>query len=246
MRVLKDDASLQSAIRHQLTAHRRAEAPKGPTVTSAIAGLERKRRKLLDLHYADQIDGDTFAEEHRLLTTKIKTLQQQEADFEREQKIREEAVDKFDVVAELLAHMDLERIWKAATLAEQRTLVEDLVDSVCIFPDQITVQVAGAPPFMVALDEIGLTQGCKPVVSEGRRPQSTTGGWNGGAVECRRPAASVSPIRRYRVWRLIPNSRAIPSRRRSRMRVCSNSATAPMTDNMRVMLLCLSSRYLIS
>jgi hypothetical protein len=37
-------------------------------------------------------------------------------------------------------------VWNAATLAEQRTLVEDLVDSVCIYPDQITVQVAGAPP----------------------------------------------------------------------------------------------------
>jgi hypothetical protein len=169
MRVLKDDADLQSAIRHQLTAHRRAESPRGPSVTSVIVGLQKKQRKLLDLHYADQIDADTFAEEHRQLTTKVKTLRQQAADFEREQKVREEAVDNFDLVAEQLANMDLERIWNAATLAEQRTLVEDLVDSVCIYPDQITVQVAGAPPFIVALDEVGLTQSCKPVVSEARR-----------------------------------------------------------------------------
>jgi hypothetical protein len=45
----------------------------------------------------------------------------------------------FDQVAELLATMDLEAIWNEATPAERRTLVEDLVDSVCIYPDRITV-----------------------------------------------------------------------------------------------------------
>jgi len=169
LRVLADDQDLQSAIRHQLTAHRRAEAPQGPSVTTVIASLEKKRRKVLDLHYADQIDAETFAEEHRRLTTQIKSLQKETEDFEREQKIREEAVDKFDEVAAFLAVMDFERIWDTATVSERRTLVEDLVDSVCIYPDRITVEVAGAPPFMVALDEVGLTQGCKPVVSETRR-----------------------------------------------------------------------------
>ena len=63
-------------------------------------------------------------------------------------------------------NLDLERLWSAASSAEQRTLVAGLVDSGCIYPDRITVQVAGAPPFTVALDEVGLIQGCKPVVSE--------------------------------------------------------------------------------
>ena len=166
LRVLSNDQDLHSAIRYQLTAHRRAEAPQGPSVTSAIASLEKKRRKVLDLHYADQIDADTFAEEHRRLTTQIKSLQREAEDTERERRTREEAVDKFDEVAAFLATMDVERIWGAATASERRTLVDDLVDAVCIYPDRITVQVAGAPPFMVALDEVGLTQGYKPVVSE--------------------------------------------------------------------------------
>lgn len=55
---------------------------------------------------------------------------------------------------------------------ERWTLVKDFVDSISIYPDRLTVQVAGAPPFIVALDEVGLTQGCKPVVSESRLPQS--------------------------------------------------------------------------
>ena len=45
-------------------------------------------------------------------------------------------------------------------------LVKDLVDSVCIYPDRLTVQVAGAPPFVVALDEVGLKKGGITVVSE--------------------------------------------------------------------------------
>ena len=166
LRVLAGDVDLQSAIRHQLTAHRRIEAPKGSSVVSVIASLKRKDRKLLELIYADQIDADTYGEEHRRLTTQIRALEQETDDFERDQKIREDAVDKFDLVAALLANMDVEQLWEAANLAERRTLVEDLVDSVCIYPDQITVQIAGAPPFVVGLDEVGLTQGCKPVVSE--------------------------------------------------------------------------------
>ena len=77
------------------------------------------------------------------------------------------------------------RCWDTATVSERRTLVEALVDSDCIYPDQITVQVAEAPPFIVALDEVGLTQGCKPVMSGGRRGQSPTGGSLVGARSCR-------------------------------------------------------------
>jgi site-specific DNA recombinase len=169
LRVLADDQDLQAAIRHQLTAHRRAQAPSGPSIASVIASLEKTRRKVLDLHYADQIDAETFAEEHRRFTSQIKSLQSEADDFARDQTMHEQAVEKFDQVAALLAVMDFERVWEVATIPERRTLVEDLVDSVCLYSDRITVQVAGAPPFTVGLDEVGLTQGCKPVVSETRR-----------------------------------------------------------------------------
>jgi DNA invertase Pin-like site-specific DNA recombinase len=182
MRVLADDADLQSAIRHQLTAHQRTERHEGPSVATVIASLRKKEQKLLNLYYADQIDADTFGPEHRRIVTQIKTLQKEADDFDGDQKIRDEAVAKFDEVAALLVNLDLERLWNAASPAEQRTLVEDLVDSVCIYPDQITVQVAGAPPFIVALDEVGLTQGCKPVVSETRRKPLRNGEDLGSAV----------------------------------------------------------------
>jgi cell division septum initiation protein DivIVA len=135
----------------------------------------------LDLHYAVQIDADSFAEEHRRLKAQISTLESQVTAIEREETLRAEAVDQFTLVAELLAEMNLDVILTEATAEEKRILVEDLVDSVFIYPDQITVQVSGAPPILVALEEVGLTQGCKPVVSEAvreaRRNSSATSHW---------------------------------------------------------------------
>ncbi len=112
------------------------------------------------------MDDETYAVEHRRLTTQLQTLRQEVDDFERAERIREEAVDKFDQVAEVLADFEAQRIWDAATPTERWTLVKNLVDSVCIYPDRLTVQVAGAPPFTVALDEVGLKKGGITVVSE--------------------------------------------------------------------------------
>lgn len=68
----------------------------------------------------------------------------------------------------------------------RRTLLEDPLDSVCFFPDQITVQVVGAPPIIVSLREVGLRAGTRTVVSEGGRTQNSTGGSSPGPVHNRR------------------------------------------------------------
>ena len=166
--LLADDKDLQAAIRYQLTAHWRAEAPARPSHRLAIATLERKLKRILDLCVNEHMDGETYAIEHRRLTTQLQTLQREIEDFERAETIRDEAVDKFDQVAEFLAGFEAQRIWVAATPTERWTLVKNLVDSVCIYPDRLTVQVAGAPPFTVALDEVGLKKGGTTVVSEAR------------------------------------------------------------------------------
>jgi site-specific DNA recombinase len=163
--LLASDNDLQEAIRYQLSAHRRAENPKTPSKRSVIASLQKKQRKLLDLHYGDQIDAETFAAEHRHIVAQIKTLQEEAHEAAREEILREEAVDKFDRVAELLTNFDVRRIWDNATPTERWTLVKDLIDSVCIYPDRLTVQVAGAPPIIIDLKEVGLKKGGITVVS---------------------------------------------------------------------------------
>jgi hypothetical protein len=72
MRVLSNDQGVQAAIHYQLTAHRRAEAPSGPSATTMIASLQRRLCRLLDLCLDDKIEADTFDGEHRHLTAQIK------------------------------------------------------------------------------------------------------------------------------------------------------------------------------
>ena len=93
---------------------------------------------------------------------------------------RDELCHRFDEVTSLLGSLDPESMWAEATAAERRTLVEDLIDSVFMYPDQITVQVAGAPEILVTLEEVGLRAGSRSVVSKGRRQRSPTGGLDRG------------------------------------------------------------------
>ena len=194
LRVLASDADLQTAIRAQLSAQPEVNPRRGPSTAAVIASLKAKERKLLDLYYADKIDQDGFAEESKRLTTQRHCLESEVAERELALRTSEWASLKFQEVSEVLAALNFEELWDEASVAERRILIEDLVDSVNIFPDQLTVQVVGAPPILVTLPEVGLNQGCKPVVSEGRRPQSPTGGLNVGAAECRRPGVEHSLV----------------------------------------------------
>jgi hypothetical protein len=134
-----------------------------------IASLVKKQDKLFALYYGDQIDPDSFAIENRHLVAQMKTLRDEAAEYALEESRQEQAVNRFDEVAALLTGFDARRIWNSATPDERRTLVVDLVDSICIYPDRLTVQVAGAPPFKVDLNEVGLKKGGRTVVSEARR-----------------------------------------------------------------------------
>ena len=169
LRVLANDTALQGAIRAQLTTNRHESATCGPRAASTVASLNRKERKLLDLYYADKIEPDAFAEESRRLTTQRRTLQDEIAASEQESRDLERAVDQFEHVTALLSELDLESLWEEANATERRLLVEDLIDTVNFYPDRLAVQVAGAPPLLVTLEEVGLHAGSKPVVSEARR-----------------------------------------------------------------------------
>ncbi len=166
LRVLASDTDLQAAIREQLNSHRGPANHRGPSVASVVASLKTKERKLLDLYYADQINANTFADESSRLNTQIATLQDEMADTERVKQSRDHLADRFDHVARMLSDLNVVELWQHADLKERRALVEDLIDSVRIYPDQLTVQVVGAPPIIVALDEVGLRGGIKTVVSE--------------------------------------------------------------------------------
>ena len=166
LRVLAEDKALQVAIRSQLAQESKGQSQPGPSATSAITSLKTKERKLLELYYADKINQDTFAEESQRLSTRRAALQDEIDTAESKLRAGLLAMDNFDRVATLLEELDVEVFWEEASPAEQRVLLADLVDAVRIFPDRLTVEVNGAPPLLVTLEEVGLNPGSRPVVSE--------------------------------------------------------------------------------
>jgi len=169
LRELASNMELQEAIREELGRHVRQEASAiGPNRQASITALMTKRNKLLQLHYDDRITAEAFSQEESRLTAQIESLRSEEAQIQAERMLRDDLATRYSEVEELLARIDIEAAWEAATPAERRVLIEELVEAVVVFPDHLEVQVAGAPPLNVTLAEVGLRErGTEPVVSEG-------------------------------------------------------------------------------
>jgi len=160
LRLVGDDERLQEAIRAEL---RKATGPgprRGPGRSHALVDdLQQRRRKLLDLHYADKIGADLFAEQEADLTMQLRDLQAELADTERRLQERNEVAQAFEDVARHLADLDIDAIWQEATRQERWMIASDLLDEITIYPDHLEVKVSGAPRMNVTLQEVGLTGG---------------------------------------------------------------------------------------
>ena len=165
MRLLGDDAELREAIRREIGAAG-AQGPEGRAPGRAdtrrnarVAELQSQRRKLLELHYADKIGSDLYAEEELRLRQHIELARSEDRRAEESQRHSDGVAEKFEQVVALLAALDVEAIWKEATADERRILVQELLEEVSLFPDHLEVVVAGAPRLNVTLDEVGV-QNC--------------------------------------------------------------------------------------
>ena len=67
-----------------------------------------------------------------------------------------ELAARFEEVPKVLDEVRLPELWPYATEAERRTLLDELVESVTVHPDRLTVHLHGAPPLNVAFPEAGL------------------------------------------------------------------------------------------
>ncbi|MEX1207444.1 MAG: recombinase family protein [Acidimicrobiia bacterium] len=160
LRLVGGDAGLQEAIRAEL---RRATGPvprRGPGRSPALVDdLQERRRKLLDLHYADKIGADLFAEQEADLTMQLGRLQAELSETQRRLEERNEIAQAFEDVARHLADLDIDEIWQEATDQERWIIASDLLDEIVFFPDHLEVKVSGAPRMNVTLREVGLTGG---------------------------------------------------------------------------------------
>jgi DNA invertase Pin-like site-specific DNA recombinase len=160
LRLVGGDERLQEAIRSEL---RRATGPgprRGPDRSHAlVADLQQKRRKLLDLHYADRIGADLFAEQEAEITLQLGRLQAELNETQRRLEERNEIAQAFEDVARHLADLDIDEIWHEADNRERWIIASDLLDEIAFFPDHLEVKVSGAPRMNVTLREVGLTGG---------------------------------------------------------------------------------------
>lgn len=154
------DTELREAIRRHLESVR-ATSPQGrrrtePGTADRLRALHEQRRKLLHLHYDDKISADQFGEEQARLTLEIDNLEADTNAGVEQQVQADDLTAKFEQLAELLDQIDISRLWDAATDAEKRKLLDELIASVTVHPDRLVVEVHGAPPLNVAPSEVGL------------------------------------------------------------------------------------------
>ncbi|HJQ90479.1 MAG TPA: recombinase family protein [Acidimicrobiia bacterium] len=159
LRLVGQDEALQEAIRLELRRVAGGVPVRGPRAPALIEDLRKRRRRLLDLHYADKISADLFAEQEAEVTAQIASL---EGSMREEQQRREErnsVAQAFEDVARHLSDLDIDEIWGEANDKEKWVIASDLLDEISIHPDHLEVKVAGAPRLNVTLREVGLTGG---------------------------------------------------------------------------------------
>jgi site-specific DNA recombinase len=163
MELLAHDRQLQEAIRRQLagtrcpdgraSGHRRRDRR---TAAERLGVLADKRRKLLDLYYREMISAEGFAEEERRLADQMESVRSED-DVERaSESAQDDLSERFEAVVTLLRSVDLSTLWAAADESERRVLVDELVESVTVWHDHLSVVVSGAPSLNVTLEEVGL------------------------------------------------------------------------------------------
>jgi hypothetical protein len=105
----------------------------------------------------------------------------------------------FTGITAYLAEIDVDALWNAATEAERRVLVDELIEFVDVHDDHLQVIVRGAPKLNFVLAAVGLgRQGEFSVVSEGRGLRSSLAATTmveGGPKGFARPSQSGNSLR---------------------------------------------------
>lgn len=159
--LLGRDERLQDAIRRRLAggtraAPGRARRGRRPAPAEALGALSAKRRSLLDLFYAGNISAEGFKEEEERLLLAIEAAREQAALAQANESAQNDLELRFEQVANILRDLDIDRVWAKAEDEERRVLVEELVESITVYPDHLEVKVTGAPVLNVLYGEVGL------------------------------------------------------------------------------------------
>jgi hypothetical protein len=56
----------------------------------------------------------------------------------------------------MLATLDIDKTWNAATDTERRVLIDEFIEEITVLPDYLDVKVHGAPAVHVLSQEVGM------------------------------------------------------------------------------------------
>ena len=70
----------------------------------------------------------------------------------------DDVAQHFEDVARLLATLEVDKTWKAATEVERRVLIDEFIEEITVLPDYLEVKVHGAPAVHVLYQEVGLKE----------------------------------------------------------------------------------------
>jgi hypothetical protein len=163
LRLIGDDVELQAAIRTELErartpARKAGGGPRARRNRHGVEDLVAQRRKLLRLYYDDKIGSELFAEEEARLSVAIREAQRETEDAHVERARTDDLARRFAEVARLLATLDVNTMWKAATEVERRVLIDEFIGEILVLPDYLDITVHGAPPLHVRYQEVGMKE----------------------------------------------------------------------------------------
>lgn len=98
------------------------------------------------------ISPELFAEQERVLTAKLKAIEDASAEQAKVVEQRHHLVSQFDRVADTLQKLDIDTLWGADSSTNE------LIDAVIIHADRMQVRLYGAPEIVVLLIEVGLQE----------------------------------------------------------------------------------------
>jgi hypothetical protein len=108
------------------------------------------------LYYAGSISEEGFKEEEQRIMADIELARGHAIEEQVLVATKNDLELRFEQVAQTLRELDIDAIWAAANIEERRVLVNELIESVTVFPDHLEVKVCGAPALNVLLSEVGL------------------------------------------------------------------------------------------
>jgi hypothetical protein len=113
LRLVAEDEELQEAIRRELkkaVGSGAGEPRRGRGKPSGIGDPDERRRKPLELYYADKLSAELFAEEEARLSGQIQVVRREQEESQVERSRLSDMAAKFEEVARTLRDMDVERL----------------------------------------------------------------------------------------------------------------------------------------